>query len=68
MIMTRIDISALKQSLKQQVYGYLTGNLPIDTVRERLYNNVTPLTYGNPLSRVRNAVVFNKPDKRKRYG
>lgn len=47
------------------VWDYITGGLPVNTVRERLYNNLVPVQYKTdqyPWTRVRNAVVNNQKE------
>lgn len=38
------------------------GDLPINEIRKRLYNNLTPASYSSPLRRIEDAVKHNKPD------
>lgn len=45
--------------------GYIPDNFGqewIDTIRKRLYRNITPFGYHDPISRTFNAVVRNLPD------
>ena len=63
-----INIEGLKNNIKKKVYNYITGGLPIDIVRQRLYNNlfqgydpgITNII--DNLKRVRKAVVDNKQE------
>ena len=63
-----INIERFKDYIKNKIYNYITGGLPIDTVRRRLYNNLfqgydsgISNLYDN-IKRVRNAVVDNKEE------
>ena len=63
-----INIERFKDYIKNKIYNYITGGLPIDTVRRRLYNNLfqgydpgISNLYDN-IKRVRNAVVNNKEE------
>lgn len=58
----QIDPSLLRRQLENYYYNYAVGNLPIDTIRQRLYNNLTPVGYNNPIERIHKAVVENEPD------
>ena len=63
-----INIERFKDYIKNKIYNYLTGGLPIDTVRRRLYNNLfqgydsgISNLYDN-IKRVRNAIVNNEEE------
>lgn len=63
-----INIERFKDNVKNKIYNYITGGLPISTVRRRLYNNLfqgynpgISNLYEN-IKRVRNAVVYNKEE------
>lgn len=49
-----------EHTLKTIVNNYLFGNLPIDTIRQRLYDNITPIGYNDVIKRVKSAVKDNK--------
>ena len=61
-------IEDLKSNIKKKVYNYITGGLPVDIVRQRLYRNlfqgydpgITNII--DNLKRVRRAVVDNKQE------
>lgn len=63
-----INIEGLKNNVKKKVYNYITGGLPVDTVRQRLYRNlfqgydpgITNIV--DNLKRIRSAVVDNKQE------
>ena len=63
-----INIEGLKSDIKKKVYNYITGGLPVDTVRNRLYRNlfqgydsgITNIIHN--INRVRKAVVDNKEE------
>lgn len=57
-----IDVGLLRRQIENYYYNYATGNLPIDTIRYRLYNNLTPYGYNNPIERMHKAIVENEPD------
>lgn len=65
-----INTENIKNIIKKNVYDYITGGLPIDTVRSRIYNNLFPgydgriLKIKENLNRVRDAVVNNKAEVR----
>lgn len=46
------------------VFDYAFGNLPTDTIRQRLYNNIKPLGYSSAITRARKAVVKNESGDR----
>lgn len=48
---------------KKAAYDYMTGGLPLDVVRQRLYDNVSPKIYLDATKRFRDAVVKNTPDE-----
>lgn len=50
--------------LKKAVYDYYTGGLPVEEVRNRLYNNVSPYGYFDVSHRIRSAVRDNIPFKK----
>ena len=63
-----INIERFKDYVKNKIYNYITGGLPIDTVRRRLYNNLfqgydpgISNLYDN-IKRVRNAIVNNEEE------
>lgn len=66
-------IESLKSNIKKKVYNYITGGLPVDTVRQRLYRNlfqgydpgITNII--DNLKRVRRAVVDNKQEINTNY-
>lgn len=41
---------------------YISGGLPKDTIKMRLYDNIDPVTYKYPVSRVKNAVKYNNKE------
>lgn len=47
-------------SIVSKVAKYITDDLPVDTVRQRLYDNLNPYTYYSPIYRVKSAVKDNK--------
>ena len=63
-----INIEGLKSDIKKKVYNHITGELPVDTVRNRLYRNlfqgydpgITNIV--DNINRVRKAVVDNKEE------
>lgn len=57
-----INLDLLQKQLENYYYNYAVGDLPIDTIRNRLYRNLMPVGYNNPIERVHKAVVENKPD------
>ena len=59
-----LDTDLLRKQLESHYYNYATGNLPIDTIRMRLYRNLWPYGYNDPIERVHNAVVQNQQDHR----
>lgn len=50
------------EAIKNEALNYAYGNLPADTIRHRLYNNLIPRGYYNALQRVHDAVVENKQE------
>ncbi len=49
-------------AVKKAAHNYAFGDLPIDTIRQRLYENIQPAGYNDALRRVRRAVVENDPN------
>ena len=52
----------LMNAVERTVYDYGTGGLPVDTVRQRLYNNMVPTSYDQWLRRFRTTVALNRRD------
>lgn len=63
-----VNIEDIKKSIKKKVYNYVTGGLPIDTVRNRLYRNLFQgydpgiFNIKRNIDRIRKAVVDNKKE------
>jgi hypothetical protein len=55
-----------QEAIIDAAFDYATGNgeVPIDVVRKRLYDNLYPYSYTSPVTRVHNAVVNNKKEPR----
>ena len=75
--MKQKDEKDLMWYAKPFVWNYITGGLPVDTIRERLYNNLVPVSYKTdkyPWVRARDAIVNNEKeslenfDERQRAG
>lgn len=56
---------------KPFAWKYITNGLPIDTVRERLYNNLIPVSYRTndkyPWTRARDAIVNNEKESLEKF-
>jgi len=46
--------------------GYIPSTSNID-IRQRLYDNVVPFSYNNPVERIASAVFLNKPSNKQEY-
>lgn len=55
--------SNIIKGAQQAAYNYLTGGLPVDTVRQRLYDNLHPVGYQNAVNRFRRSVIDNIKEK-----
>lgn len=58
------NTESLSNKIVRSTINWVTDDLPIDTVRRRLYDNLYPYGYDNAYSRFKRAVVENKPDER----
>lgn len=50
----------LRSAVKNAAYKYLFGDLPIDTIRKRLYDGVRPVSYHNTIKRIKEAMSGKK--------
>lgn len=50
----------LRSAVKNAAYKYLFGDLPIDTIRKRLYDGVRPVSYFNVTKRIKEAMSGKK--------
>lgn len=58
-----LNTDGVIQSIVANEVKNIIGDLPLDTVRYRLYNNIAPHSYANVKDRFKSAVKYNTPSE-----